>query len=61
MTKKDFSQFLRIAYGSAGELRTQTIIAHELSYVDTTTYTPLMEYISEVERMLNNLIRSLLS
>jgi four helix bundle protein len=59
MTKKDFSQFLRIAYGSAGELKTQTIIGRELTYVDTNTSDSLLEGITEIERMLNHLMLSL--
>jgi len=31
---KEFKQFLTIALGSCSELETQTVIAHELGYID---------------------------
>lgn len=60
-TRKDFAQFLRIAYGSTGELRTQFIIAKELTYIDISVSTDIFVLIDEIERMLNGLIISISS
>jgi four helix bundle protein len=60
-TRKDFSQFLRIAYGSTGELHTQIIIAKELLYIDDETFKTTSQHIDETERMLNKFIQSLSS
>jgi four helix bundle protein len=37
-TRKDFGQFLAIAYGSAAELETQLLIAKSLNYGDQSRY-----------------------
>jgi len=60
-TRKDFSQFLRIAYGSTGELRTQFIIAKELGYINMAQSVQVFTHIDEIERMLGGLITSVLS
>ncbi len=54
---KEFLQFLRIAYGSAAELETQTIIAKEIfPKVDFGKANFLLE---EVQKMLNVMIKKL--
>jgi four helix bundle protein len=58
-TKKDFAQFLHIAYGSAAELKTETIIAHELGYIDSSHSSNIQHLIEEIERMLNTFITTL--
>ena len=56
-TKKDFSQFLRISFGSGAELETQIIIAKELyKNVDYFKAEALLE---EVMKMLNVMIRNI--
>lgn len=58
-TKKDFSQFLRIALGSASELETQIEIAKELSYLDLKESLDVNSILSEVSRMIMGLIKKL--
>ena len=58
-TKNDFTQFLRIAYGSGAELETQIIISKKLYPKTTTDYTHLDELLIEVMKMLNQMIRNL--
>jgi four helix bundle protein len=58
-TRKDYRQFLVIAYGSSAELETQTEIAHNLEYLDLQTYQELISNIKEIGRMLNGLINKL--
>jgi len=60
-TKKDFTQFLRIAYGSAAELKTEIILAKELSFIKDSDYEQIISKITEIEKMLNALIQSLSS
>jgi four helix bundle protein len=54
-TKKDFSQFLRIASGSAEELETQLLITKEL-YATINTEKPL-GLVIEVQKMLATIIK----
>lgn len=56
-TRKDFLQFLRIANGSAAELETQFIIASAV-YPESNLQVA-EEVLSEVQRMLTGLMRSL--
>lgn len=58
-TRKDFTQFLRIALGSSAELETQIIIAHELGYVDLKLKTRLIDELSEILKILNTMIKKL--
>jgi len=55
--KREFLQFLRIAYGSAAELETQLLIAGNIyAYVPFVASSSLLD---EVQRMLNVMIRKL--
>ena len=56
-TRKDFSQFLRIALGSASELQTQIEIAPELSYITQKEYIDTSTLIEEVSKMIMGLIK----
>lgn len=58
-TRKDFTQFLRIAHGSTAELQTQLEIARGLSFVSQTDYNKLEGILSEISRMLNSMITKL--
>lgn len=52
-SKKEFSQFLRIAAGSAAEAETQLLLARDIHHVDVSSaFAPLIE----VERMLESFI-----
>jgi four helix bundle protein len=48
LSRKEFAQFLGYAKGSAGELRTQLIIAGRLSYI---TESQSQEWISEIRQI----------
>jgi four helix bundle protein len=58
-TKKDYIQFLRIAYGSLAELETQLLLTQKL-YPEITTKSALFA-LEEVSKMLNGLIAKLSS
>ena len=56
-TRKDYRQFLLVAYGSGAELETQIEIAKMLSFGKD--YATIDRLIEEVMKMLNKLISSL--
>jgi four helix bundle protein len=60
-SKREFSQFLSIAYGSLREAETHILIAERLGYVDSQIATDLMTRAAEIGRLLNGLKRSLLN
>ena len=53
--KREFSQFLRIAFGSSCELEYQILLAHDLGFVDDKEYGTLEPLISEIKKMLTGL------
>jgi len=57
-TKKDFSQFLRIAYSSGAELETQVIIAKKLIKTRNLNYLKVDSLLEEVMKMLNVIIKN---
>lgn len=56
-TKKDFTQFLRIAFGSGAELETQIIVAKQLPNTKGLKYNGVDSLLEEVMKMLNVMIR----
>lgn len=60
-TRKDFSQFLRIAYSSGAELETQLEIAKRLSFISEEEYQRVVSKLNEIMRMLNAIINKLAS
>lgn len=60
-SEKEFSQFLRIAYGSACELETQLIISKNLQLIDENTFDRLFENNDEIQKMIYVFERNLLS
>ena len=58
-TKKDFTQFLRISYGSGSELETQIIISKRLLETKYLDYSNIEVLLNEVMKMLNVMIRKL--
>jgi four helix bundle protein len=58
-TKKDYVHFLRVAAGSTAELETQVIISRNLKFISEIEFNILNEFISEVTKMLNSMIRKL--
>jgi len=58
-SQAEFKNFLGVAKGSAGELRTQIIMAQELDYLEKETFERLLEASIRVSQMLGGLIRSI--
>ena len=58
-TTQDYIRSLYIAYGSNCELETQTLLYGDLACITVEKQNSLLEKISEVERMLKALIKSL--
>ncbi|MEY4386609.1 MAG: hypothetical protein RLY20_1892 [Verrucomicrobiota bacterium] len=58
-SKLDFIRFLRIAKGSAAELRTQTYIAQKLEMISKTDADKFIAELKEISAMLQGLIRSI--
>jgi len=56
---KEFVRFLQIAIGSTNEVEYQTLLAHDLGFLDDTSYRQLDQQINEVRRMLIGLTKSL--
>lgn len=57
--KKEFKYFLNIAYGSSFELETQLIISKNLKYIDDDRFESLYDNLTEIQKMLFNLIKSI--
>lgn len=55
-SKKDFSNYLRIARGSCAELRTQIYIANEIGYIEGNLAVKLQSETLEISKMLQGLI-----
>ena|SRR3990167_7016008 len=58
-TRKDFSQFVRIAYGSGAELETQLLIAKTLPRTQSLDYRKVDNLLEEIMKMLNSMLRKL--
>jgi four helix bundle protein len=58
-SEKEFNQFLSISLGSAFELETQIILAHEFGYIDKVIYDNAIIQVNEIQKMINGLQRSL--
>lgn len=56
-SRKEFLQFLRIAYGSGAELETQVIIAERI--YSEVNFTNIKGLFNEVQRMVTGLIKKL--
>ena len=55
-SRAEWLRFLRIAFGSGGELETQIEIAKRLSKTRSLAYAPVDALLNEVMRMLNGMI-----
>lgn len=60
-TRKDFTQFLRIAYGSGAELETQIEICKRILKTKNFDYSKIEALLQETMKMLNVMIHNLLS
>lgn len=58
-TKKDFRQFLFIAFGSAAELEAQIEIAKQLKFAEKIDFSEIEGLLTEVLKMLNKTISTL--
>ncbi|MDZ8188578.1 MAG: four helix bundle protein [Nostoc sp. ChiSLP02] len=58
-SRKEYLNFLNIAKGSAGEVRSLLKVALEVGYLDQPTYTQLSNQAIELSRMLSNQIQSI--
>ena len=58
-TKKDFANFLKIAFGSGAELETQIVITKRLPFGTKLNYNIIDRLLEEVMKMLNSLISHL--
>jgi len=58
-TRKDFLQFLRIAYSSGAELETQIEISKRLPLMTQLDFSRVQALLIEVMKMLNVMIRKL--
>jgi len=57
--KKEFRQFLNIAYGSSYELETQLIISRNLEYLSELEFDHLANDLMKIQKMLYKLIKSI--
>ena len=58
-SNKEFRQFLYIAKGSCGEVRSMLHLAHELNKIDTKICTELNFLSQEISRIISGLIKTL--
>ena len=58
-SNKECKQFLFIAKGSAGEVRSMLLIASELKYIDKENQKILINLAEEISKMLSGLIKTL--
>lgn len=58
-TDKEFIYFLYVSKGSAGEVRSQLYLAHDLKYIDKNELIELQEQITSISKMISGLIRYL--
>jgi four helix bundle protein len=56
---KEFCQFLFIAKGSAGEVRSQLYLAKDLEYINDDEFSLTLNHILDISKMINGLIRYL--
>jgi len=54
---KEYSRFLYIAKGSAGEVRSMFYLSNDLDYISSEIYDELHELSKEISRMIAGLIR----
>jgi four helix bundle protein len=58
-TNKEFTNFLYIARGSAGEVRSMLYLAFKLGYISQTDFNKLLGDAEEISRLIYGLIKTL--
>lgn len=58
-TDKDFSRFLDIPQGSAYELETQLILAHNIDILKKEVFTALIDKLNELQKMIRGFKKTL--
>ena len=58
-TNKEFVQFLYIAKGSAGEVRSMLYLAKDLNYITEEQYKKLYDEIIVISKLISNFIKTL--
>ena len=58
-SRKEYIQFLSIAYGSSGELETQISLSHDLAMLSESDFINLQSLNEDVSKLLYKLIKSL--
>jgi four helix bundle protein len=58
-TTGELKRFLHIAMGSASELEYQLLLAHDLNYLESKTYTSMEQQLLEIKRMLRGFLKKL--
>ena len=59
--KKEFVQFLYIALSSASEVETQLIISYKLNYIPKDEYEMMINEVHSISKMIQGLIKSVIS
>ena len=59
--RKEYIQFLSVAYGSGAELETQLLVIKELKYSSEEEYLKLNSLLDEIMKMLNKMLFTLRS
>jgi len=59
LATREYTQFVGIASGSAGEISYQLLLSKELGYLSEQDYTSLKEKYDRVAKMLTRLIKTL--
>jgi four helix bundle protein len=58
-SNNEFVQFLFVAKGSAGELRSQLYVAFDLKYIDEKKFNELLQKTEEISKSLSGFIKYL--
>jgi four helix bundle protein len=58
-TESELARFMHIAAGSASELEYHLLLAHDLGFLPSTTYTDLDNNVTEIKRMLTSFTKKL--
>jgi four helix bundle protein len=58
-SRKEYMQFLSIAYSSCGELQTQLLLSHDLGFMHGSNFKRIISLQEEVAKLLFKLIKSL--